>query len=364
MQNKLLAFIRQYGLLQPGDAVVCAVSGGADSIALLYALHLLKEKLQISVSAAHFNHGLRGAESDSDEIFVRNFCDRYEIPLVVGTGSVVAGKKGLEASARTARYDFLRSLPGKIATAHTADDNAETVLMHLVRGTGLNGLGGIMPCNGNVIRPLLGATRAEVLAFLEEHHLRYVEDASNQSDVFFRNRLRHHVMPLLREENPRLAESVSEMALRLRRDEEILAQLAEEQLTTDVSGLRALPDGIRTRVLNLLLQQWGVSEPEAEHVALVDKLVFSEKPSACAYFPGNICIARNYGCLEKREREITISQTELPCPGVLELPELGLRFLCSPAEQICNDRNCFTVQPTGRIFVRSRQSGDKLRCPG
>ena len=143
MLNKLCAFIRQYDMLSAGDEVVCAVSGGADSVALLFGLYLVKDKLGIRLSAAHFNHGLRGGESDADEDFVRQLCERYEISLYCGAAKVTAGKKGLEAAARDARYTFLKSLPGKIATAHTADDNAETVLMHMVRGTGLKGLGGI-----------------------------------------------------------------------------------------------------------------------------------------------------------------------------------------------------------------------------
>ena len=158
MLNSLRTFNRKMGLIKKGDNIVCAVSGGADSMALLWSLYLLKEEWDLDLSAAHFNHHLRGAESDRDEQFVREFCDGYGIPLHVGSADVKPGKKGLEAAAREARYAFLRSLPGKIATAHTADDNAETVLMHLVRGTGLKGLGGIMPKNGNVIRPLLGTT--------------------------------------------------------------------------------------------------------------------------------------------------------------------------------------------------------------
>ena len=147
MLNKLLAFIRQQNLIEPGDSVTVAFSGGPDSVALLFALYLLKEKLGIHLSAAHFNHLYRGEEGYRDENHVREFCERFEIPLTVGRGEVIVGKKGLEAAARDARYAFLRGLPGKIATAHTADDNAETVLLHLVRGTGLKGLGGIPPVN-------------------------------------------------------------------------------------------------------------------------------------------------------------------------------------------------------------------------
>ena len=168
MLNKLLTFIRKQELIAPGDHIVCAVSGGADSVAMLFAMYLLKDKLGIQLSAAHFNHHLRGAESDRDEDFVREFCERYDIPLHVGGEVVVPGKKGLEAAARDARYAFLKSLGGKIATAHTADDNAETVLMHLVRGTGLKGLGGIAPVNGNVIRPMLSVQRQDVEDFCEE----------------------------------------------------------------------------------------------------------------------------------------------------------------------------------------------------
>ena len=116
MLNKLVAFIRKYNMLQSGDQVVCAVSGGADSVALLFGMYLLQKKLNIQLSAAHFNHGLRGEESDRDEAFVRDFCQRFDIPLYIGSGHVVAGKKGLEAAARDARYSFLKSLPGKIAT--------------------------------------------------------------------------------------------------------------------------------------------------------------------------------------------------------------------------------------------------------
>ena len=227
MLNKMRSFLVRQDMIQPGDRVICALSGGADSVAMTFAFYLLKEKLGITLEAAHFNHHLRGAESDRDEAFVRSFCDRYDIPLHVGGGEVSPGKKGLEAAAREARYAFLRSLPGKIATAHTADDNAETVLLHLIRGTGLKGLGGITPVHGKVIRPMLSVTRQEVEAFLEAWCLSHIEDSSNQTDAFLRNRIRHTVMPLLKEENPRIGENLSQMALRLREEEAYLSGQAE-----------------------------------------------------------------------------------------------------------------------------------------
>ena len=364
MLNKLLSMLRRYERVQPGDQVICAVSGGADSVALMYAMKLLAEKLDIRVSAAHFNHGLRGAESDGDEAFVRALCDRLDIPLYVGSGNVVPGKKGLEAAARNARYDFLRSLPGKIATAHTADDNAETMLMHLVRGTGLKGLGGISPVNGNVIRPMLQITRREVEAFLQENCLRYVTDSSNNTDRFLRNRLRHHVIPLLQKENPRIGENLSAAALRLREDAQFLDQLAEDNTTADVSDLRQLPEALRLRVLGNLLKKWGVPEPEAEHICLLDKLVFSPKPSAKAEFPGGITITRNYGNLEKGGQTAPLETVVLQCPGEVELPQINLRITCRPAEYICNEKERFTATPAGSMVIRSRYPGDVMRCSG
>lgn len=360
MLNKLLSFLRRYDMVQPGDSVVCAVSGGADSMALLWSMYLLQDKLNIRLSAAHFNHGLRGEESNRDEEFVRDFCAGYGIPFTCQRGTVTAGKKGLEAAARDARYGFLKSLPGKIATAHTADDNAETVLMHMVRGTGLKGLGGIAPVNGTLIRPMLSVTREEVCAFLNEYHIAYITDSSNETDAFLRNRLRHHVMPLLKEENPRLAENLSSMALRLREDERALTQQPE----TRVEVLRQMEPALRSRALSACLEQWGVKEPEAAHIALAEQLVFSDKPSCEARFPGGVTVCRNYGVLEVKAQAGKITPMELACPGVTVLPQLGLRIICTPAEEIFSEPDRFTVCSSGTLLVRSRQAGDNMRLSG
>ena len=347
MLNKLEEFLRKFQMITPGDRLICAVSGGADSMALLWGMYLLKEKLGIELAAAHFNHHLRGAESNRDEQFVKEFCDGYGIPLYLGCGHVVPGKKGLEAAARDARYAFLRTLPGKVATAHTADDNAETVLMHLVRGTGLKGLGAISPVSGDVIRPMLGITRKDVEAFLEEYHVEHITDSSNETDVFLRNRLRHHVMPLLLEENPKLAENLSAMALRLRQDEQALSALASD-CPISVTALRPEMPAVRARVLERFLKESGIKEPEAQHIELAEALVFSDNPSARGNFPGGITISRNYDTLE------VLTARE----------ETEQRILCTPATEIINTPEVFTVHTVGAVYIRSRQSGDSIRLSG
>ena len=356
MLNKLSATLRE--LVQPGDTLVCAVSGGADSVALLFGMYLLREKLQLRLSAAHFNHHLRGAESDEDEAFVREFCARYEIPLTVGGAFVKPGRKGLEAAAREARYDFLQGLPGKIATAHTADDNAETVLMHLLRGTGLKGLGGIAPVNGPLIRPMLNITRQEVEAFLLEYALPHREDSSNASDDFLRNRVRHHVMPLLRSENPGVSLSLSATAQRLRQDEEYLRSRLEPELPV-VSRLRSMPQSLQSRYLERFLKENGVPEPEQAHIDAARGLLYSDKPSARLDFPGGRMLARDYD----RLRVLTPAQPPeegiVSVPGTTALPQWGIRVTCGETPN-----GGFGAKPQGTLRVRSRKAGDEIRLSG
>lgn len=362
MQNRLLKFAREQNLIAPRDTVICAVSGGADSVAMLFALYLLREKLGITLEAAHFNHNLRGEESLRDETFVRELCARYEIPLHVASGEIHPGKKGLEAAARDARYAFLESLPGKIATAHTADDNAETILMHLVRGTGLKGLGGIAPQRGKLIRPMLGITRREVEDFLAEWHLPHVEDSTNETDAFLRNRLRHHVMPLLAAENPRIAENLSQMALRLREDEACLSQLSRYETLPEVETLRTLPGAVRSRMLERFLKGNGVREPEDVHIAQAEALVFSESPSASAAFPGGVTLSRQYGRLTANPTGEAFTPVTLTCPGSAEAA--GIRITCEQAQELAQSENLLTVCPSGKISIRPRQTGDKIRLSG
>ena len=363
MENNVLSFLRRYDMVKPGERIICAVSGGADSVALLWCMWMLREKLDITVEAAHFNHHLRGEESDRDEQFVRRFCDFHDIPLHVEGGTVVPGKKGLEAAARDARYAFLRSLNGTVATAHTADDNAETLLMHLVRGSGLRGLGGITPKSDGLIRPMLDVTRDEVESYLEENWISHVEDSSNAGDAFLRNRIRHSVMPLLKQENPSLALNLSAMALRLRQDEDCLAQMAARLDATDVPALRGAHPALRRRALDAFLKANGMPEPNASHIAQAESLVFSDKPSAFARFPGGLILRRSYdrltACRETAEPEpvtLTVGETVLLSTGIT--------VRCDHADQSENTPCSFCVCAQLPVTVRPRQTGDEITLSG
>jgi tRNA(Ile)-lysidine synthase len=209
---------------------------------------------------------------------------------------------------------------------------------------------------------MLNITRRQVEAFLEEYHIPHIEDSSNAGDDFLRNRIRHSVMPLLQAENPRLAENVSAMAQRLRQDENVLASLAVYDVLPDVTQLRQLESAVRTRMLERFLKENGVHEPEAQHIALAESLVFSPKPSAVAEFPGGVTVSRNYDWLEVLNRGKPLDTYVLPTNGVLEIP--GWRITVSPAQEIINTANVFTVQPRGAIIVRCRLSGDEIKLPG
>ena len=364
MENKILAAIRRYHMVKPGERVICAVSGGADSMALLWSFWMLREKLGIAVEAAHFNHQLCGEESDRDEQFVRDFCAFHEIPLHVGSFPVSPGTKGLAAAARDARYRFLRSLPGTIATAHTADDNAETVLMHLIRGTGLRGLGGITPKTDRMIRPMLDVSREEVEAYLKENWISHVEDSSTGSDAFFRNRVRQNLVPLLRQENPSILGNLSAMAQRLREEEETLHGMSELVDPTDVVSLRKAPACLRRRALERLLTESGFPEPNASHIAQAEALVFAKRPSAFAAFPGGVILRREYDRLIAARDTSDLGTVPLPGNGSVELPELGLRVTASPDTGAPDTGTAFTVRPAGPMVLRSRRSGDAIALPG
>lgn len=239
MMNELRAACEVLERLRTGEGavkVLCAVSGGLDSMCLLHLLSTWGRERSMEVTAAHFNHRLRGAASDEDEHFVRDWCAAGGIPFVRGEGDVraLAAEQGLtlEEAAREARYAFLDRQQRELGcafvlTAHHADDNAETMLLNLLRGTGLRGLAGIPERRGSIIRPFLQITREELAAYAAKNGVPHREDATNQLDDVSRNVLRHKVLPVLRELNPRAVENMARTAELLAEDEAALSAEAD-----------------------------------------------------------------------------------------------------------------------------------------
>lgn len=243
MKNRVLKAVTEFWLPEYDRSVTVALSGGADSMALLNAFCAVKDKLGISIYAAHLNHMIRGAEADRDEAFVREQCEKLGVTLFCERADVPAfskqSGKSLELAAREIRYEFLERVgKGMIATAHNADDNLETVLFNLTRGTGIEGLCGIPAKRGRFIRPLLTVSRAEIEEYCRSGGIQYVTDSTNLCDDYTRNKIRHKVIPALKEINPSVVETVKRTTDNLK---EISAEI--EFKTKQYIQTKTLPDG-------------------------------------------------------------------------------------------------------------------------
>lgn len=350
MRSKVLAALRN--LTVPGQTVTCALSGGADSVAMTHCVASLQAELGITAAACHFNHHLRGEESNSDESFCRELCASLGIPLTCGNGDVKARMaqtgESLEEAARILRYEFFAAQTGLVATAHTADDNAETVLLNLVRGTGLKGLCGIPAQRDTLIRPLLSVTREEILAYLEMQNLPHRQDSTNATDDCLRNRLRHHVLPLLKTENPSFPESIRRMTETLRQDEILLQSMADDLCS--VTDLQNAPQPLRRRSLRSLLR--NIPKLTHAHIEAAEAIVLGSDPSAGICLPDGKILRREYDrlVLEESSENATFSPVTLPCPGSVTVKELGITF---------------TAAASGSpIEIRPRKQGDTITLSG
>lgn len=270
LEQKALCALRQYSLFSQGDRITVGVSGGADSVALLRFLAALRPQFGWDLVVCHIHHGLRGAEADRDECFVRALADQLGLPCAVSRIDAAAlalrDHISVEEAGRMARYAFFAQTAGeggRIATAHTLDDSIETVLMNLVRGTGLRGLCGIPRIRGNIVRPLLDCTRAEVEDYLGALGQPYCTDSTNLTDDYTRNRIRHDILPRLCALNPNFSGAMARMLPRLAAQQAItdcLAAQSAQQLHAACGGLSrqglsALPEPVCDRLLLRLLEQ-------------------------------------------------------------------------------------------------------------
>ena len=403
--DKVRRSITERHLLEAGDRVAVAVSGGADSVALLRALFELRSELGIVLSVAHFHHQIRGAEADADAQFVRDLAGRFGLEFHFGSGDAPAfsrdQKVSLETAARELRHGWFARLLAdrkveKIATAHTLDDQAETVLMRIIRGAGTRGLAGITPMHREkrLIRPLLEVRRSDIQSYLDSLQQPWREDSSNRDLSHTRNRLRHELLPQLeREFNPSIRRTLSELAEVARAEEQfwdkqvaaLLPRLMREgkptrsgrrntgdasrTLALDLAELRALPLALLRRVLRAAVEREFGLELEFKHTETAIQFINRSHRSKASGLPGGLEMTLTFRELQlSRSSEDTGSyEYRLPVPGEIEVPEICCKVYArlihvgkgpdsgyNPAQLL--DRALLTPELT----VRNWRAGDKF----
>ena len=408
--ENILSTIRRLSMLKPGDRVLVAVSGGPDSVALLHALYSLRDELGITLHAAHLNHSFRGKESDADAEYVAQLAGNLGVPCTVEKIDVPEIQRTLrlspEEAARLVRYEFLervadeiaprqrasRSLgrANRIAVGHTADDQVETVLLNILRGAGIDGLSGMPPVRGRIIRPLIETRRSVVEEYVERQGLHPRIDATNLLATYARNRIRLELLPLLRREyNPevdaailRLSELATEDSAYLNMEaEETLARLKtsqnEQSLSLDVPGLLECRPAIRRRVIRSAVSELRGGLADVGFVHVEDLLRLLDGGKDFRYeLPGGIYVERARETLtlssSKREELPIIYCYELCVPGKTEVPEIGVIIEVdlsqTPVEpmrppdslEVVLDRDSIV----GKLKVRSWEPGDRIRPLG
>ncbi len=389
-EKQILARVRplaeEYGMFPRGGTILCCVSGGSDSMCLLHFLHQFASHWGYTVRACHMDH-VTQPNSAADALFVAEQCRALGVPLDTCRVDIpqwaAEHQMGTEEAGRTVRYEWFASLARQwdncvIATAHNADDNAETMLLHLVRGAGLSGLGGIPPRRGALIRPLLHVPRALISAYLEEKQLPHVEDITNADPTYTpRNLLRHEVLPLLRGINPNLTDTLISTAASLRQDSAYLTAKAEAaaqeismaagSVMLPIDCITDAPASIGARVVQMAVDKLnGEVVLTAQQRRAVLELCYSTHPSGHADLPGGIVAQRVYSMLVFHYP----GKVEILPPTLLDFVgtrEIGPWLVtvehgtCPPYAQL--DACHFYLKEGSPILLRPRKTGDSLALP-
>jgi tRNA(Ile)-lysidine synthase len=430
LESKVLDFIQRYSLIPNKELVVVGVSGGADSVCLLHVLAKWRKRLGIKLHIAHLNHQLREAESEADAEYVSNLAGSLGIPSTIDRQDVAAYRVerncSIEEAARELRYAFLARVARevgahRIAIGHTRDDQVETILMHILRGTGITGLCGLAPCspiaydsqgtslrakrsNLLVIRPLLDITREETASYCQEHQLEPRIDSSNLSPSFFRNRLRLHLLPLLRQYNPSIDQALLRLADIAKEDNAFIEQQASElwdevarqennAIYLDKKQLASLPIALQRHLLRVAVTKLvgDIRDIEASHIEAARSLLNKPASKRISLPHGLIC----HGGYDELVIASTAKQLQLPpcpfpsLPGEFHLkvpgqtvfpgwkviasivrervPSLSSRGALSTSKRTGQNNLVahFDLQKTEmKIFVRQRRPGDRFQPLG
>lgn len=385
MLDKIRDFAEKYDMLHPGCIVVCALSGGADSVCMLYAIRELSFEIGFDVEALHVNHCLRGEESDRDEAFCRELCRNLRIKFNSVSCNVkeYSAEKGLscEEAARELRYSIFRKYTcGKIlSTAHNADDNLETMILNLIRGTGLKGMTGIPPVRENIIRPLLNVSRKEIEQYLKVIGQTYVTDSTNLTDDYTRNKIRHKIIPLMKEINGSLTETSARTAHVLRIENELIETKVNETMEKCFyngvfTGLNGYNEVIRNRCISRYLIENGfpVSHKKLDECGRIAVNGGKLNISGNFYFISDGTITKIQEIKPTNNFENAVS-TEL---------KIGENSIFPNTKLICELVNCENLEKNdivhrkstfylidydkiiGKAVVRNRKSGDKIHLSG
>jgi len=408
MLNRVRKTIRAHRMLQRGDHVLAGVSGGADSVALMAVLQRLGPSFGGTLTAAHFNHVTRAGESDRDEAFVRNLCQACGIPLLIGSLGTARRPAGLsvEDFLRRERYAFFESArrqagANRIALGHQRGDQAETVLMNVIRGSGVGGLAGIPPVRdgGRLIRPLIDCSPREIVEYCRQEGLPFVTDSSNADERFLRNRIRRILLPdLERLFNPAIVDSLCRLAEVVRQEDGYMVEEARRALgpwqrgpseaSIPVAGLAALHPALGRRVVLVIVRD--LAGPDCavglEHVQAVLDLACGSRPGGSLDLPGRLLVRRSYDRLEfvregtpdRRHRGERAGEgltgafrVAVPVPGTIRIEPLGLRMRFRelrrpPSSPAATARTAYLdlERVCGPLVVRSAIPGDWIQPLG
>jgi len=390
MHKQIIQTIKNHNMLSCNDSILIALSGGADSVALLHALISLKETLGISnIYAAHINHGLRGETAARDERFVQSLCTSLGIPLKIYHADIknlaAAQSISIEEAGRKARYQHLAEAAthfgaNKIATGHHQNDNAETIIMNLSRGAGLKGLCGIPYTNGNIIRPLLDISRAEIETYLTENSLTYITDETNTSNEYTRNRTRHTVLPTIETAlNPNAAQTIAQNAALFRAEEEYLNEIAYQKYnecrvsanTLNIQKLSALHVAIARRVIRHAIAEISTLQNiTANHIGQILELT-QKKSGKEIHLPGlGLVVCKEYSNISifASEEVQGFGTYPLRLDTPTFIPELNQTIIFSKtAPDITKNHKLLCTKSfdydtiTETLFLRTRRPGDKLK---
>lgn len=397
--------IRRYGMLSKGDKVLLGVSGGSDSVFLLHLLHALSEKYSLTLHVAHLNHGFR-REAEKEAIFVKGLAEGLGIPYTLRTINVPSYAKEKKLSrqeaAREVRYSFLREVAteigaNKIALGHTADDQAETFLMKLIRGAGAKGMSGIHPCflftvHGSlstvIIRPLIDIGRKEIMDYLREKGVPFIEDPSNITPAYLRNRIRNELIPLIEKNyNPKVKETFVRSAEILREEDSFLENYVRRVLPEFISLRKKgrielllkpflnLDKAIQRRIIRIVIEELkgDLKGYSMLHINEVIDSIAEGQTGRRINLPKGIMVQRDYDHLsiylkEPRPQtpESRLRIYDVIVPGVTQIPEFGLTVYTEIKEQPFESGNgkievAFDLEKIpGRVGIRMRKEGDRF----